>query len=190
MKKNRKYQYFLTIILLSSCASTNIANETLNTPKESNNLISVNNDNKVFEDFLKNQWDEGLADSPVFASMLGNKKYNQLISSNSIEQFNINKSKSAAALEKLQAFDINSLNENNKLNYRLAELGMKNDINRMKYPTYFMQLNQRGGVQSYYETGDRLIYSSQQDYKDWLIRLEAYAKNISNSLVNNKEALV
>ena len=189
MKKNRKYQYFLTIILLSSCASTNIANETLNTPKESDNLISVNNDNKVFEDFLKNQWDEGLADSPVFASMLGNKKYNQLISSNSIEQFNINKSKSAAALEKLQAFDINSLNENNKLNYRLAELGMKNDINRMKYPTYFMQLNQRGGVQSYYETGDRLIYSSQQDYKDWLIRLEAYAKNISNSLVNNKEAL-
>ena len=90
MKKNRKYQYFLTIILLSSCASTNIANETLNTPKESDNLISVNNDNKVFEDFLKNQWDEGLADSPVFASMLGNKKYNQLISSNSIEQFNIN----------------------------------------------------------------------------------------------------
>ena len=28
-----------------------------------------------------------------------------------------------------------------------------------------MSLNQRGGVQSYYETGDRLVYESKQDYE-------------------------
>ena len=33
-----------------------------------------------------------------------------------------------------------------------------------------MSLNQRGGVQSYYETGDRLVYVSKGDYEliGWL----------------------
>ena len=181
--------YLLIIVFLSSCASIEIVNvsqdEITNVSKD---VESVSQD-ELFEKFLDKQWELDLADSPVFASMIGNKKYNKLISSNSIEQFNINKEKSNIALAKLQSFDIDMLSEDNKLNYRLAELGMQNDINRMKYPTYFMQLNQRGGVQSYYETGDRLIYTSRQDYEDWLIRLESYAVNIANSLTNNKKAL-
>ena len=181
--------YLLTIVFLSSCASIEIVNvsqdEITNVSKD---VESVSQD-ELFEKFLDKQWELDLADSPVFASMIGNKKYNKLISSNSIEQFNINKEKSNIALAKLQSFDIDMLSEDNKLNFRLAELGMQNDINRMKYPIYFMQLNQRGGVQSYYETGDRLIYTSRQDYEDWLIRLESYAVNIANSLTNNKKAL-
>ena len=181
--------YLLTIVFLSSCASI----ETVNVSQDEITNVSKNEESvsqdELFEKFLDRQWELDVADSPVFASMIGNKKYNKLISSNSIEQFNINKEKSNVALTKLQSFDIDMLSEDNKLNYRLAELGMQNDIKRMKYPTYFMQLNQRGGVQSYYETGDRLIYTSRQDYEDWLIRLESYAVNIANSLTNNKKAL-
>ena len=138
--------YLLTIVFLSSCASIEIVNvsqdEITNVSKD---VESVSQD-ELFKKFLDKQWELDLADSPVFASMIGNKKYNKLISSNSIEQFNINKEKSNIALAKLQSFDIDMLSEDNKLNYRLAELGMQNDINRKKYPTYFMQLNQRGGV--------------------------------------------
>ena len=52
-----------------------------------------------------------------------------------------------------------------------------------------MSLNQRGGVQSYYETGDRLVYESKQDYEDWLIRLSKYADNIANTKTNVEEGL-
>jgi len=188
MNKYNNFLLLFSILLLTSCVSLDIDTVIENIEPKALD-VAIKDQNILFEDFLDSQWDEGLEDSPVFASMLGIKKYNKQISSNSIEQFNINKDKSLSALKKLKSFDINLLNESNKLNFRLAELGMQNDINRMKYPTYFMQLNQRGGVQSYYETGDRLIYTSKQDYEDWLIRLESYAVNIANSLNNNKEGL-
>ena len=188
MNKYNNFLFFFSVVVITSCTSLDIDTTIEDSDSEKVN-IAVKDQNILFEDFLDKQWDEGMEDSPVFASMLGIKKYNKQISSNSIEQFNINKDKSLSALNKLQSFDINLLNESNKLNFRLAELGMQNDISRMKYPTYFMQLNQRGGVQSYYETGDRLIYSSKQDYEDWLIRLESYAVNIANSLNNKKEGL-
>ena len=28
------------------------------------------------------------------------------------------------------------------------------------FPTYFLRLNQRGGIQSFYETGNRLVYAN------------------------------
>ena len=52
-----------------------------------------------------------------------------------------------------------------------------------------MNLNQRGGVQSYYETGDRLNFTSKKDYNDWLTRLSQYSLNIANSYENNKAGI-
>ena len=41
----------------------------------------------------------------------------------------------------------------------------------------------------FYETGDRLVYSSEQDYLDWYMRLEQFSENIKNSIDNNKKCL-
>jgi len=186
MKFDLKILSPFLILILSSCASIETtSNLTVNLePAE-----SVFSQDSEFELFLSDQWEEGMEDSPVFASMLGDKRFNTKISSNSASQFNKDKIKESDNLEKLRAFDLDALSEDNKLNYRLAELGLMNSINRMEYPSYLMELNQRGGVQSYYETGDRLVFLSSQDYEDWLIRLEGYAINISNSLVNNRNGL-
>ncbi len=186
MKFDLKILSPFLILILSSCASIETtSNLTVNLePAE-----SVFSQDSEFELFLIDQWEEGMEDSPVFASMLGDKRFNTKISSNSASQFNKDKIKENDNLEKLRAFDLDALSEDNKLNYRLAELGLMNSINRMEYPSYLMELNQRGGVQSYYETGDRLVFLSSQDYEDWLIRLEGYAINISNSLVNNRNGL-
>ena len=130
-----------------------------------------------------------MKDNPIFASNLGDKRFNTKISSNSIGQFKINKAKEEKSLKELQLFNIELLNDENKLNYKLAELSMLNSIKRMNFPSYLMRLNQRGGIQSFYETGDRLVYTSKQDYEDWLTRLNSFVENIDNSLTNNKQGL-
>ena len=130
-----------------------------------------------------------MKDNPIFASNLGDKRFNTKISSNSIGQFKINKAKEEKSLKELQLFNIELLNDENKLNYKLAELSMLNSIERMNFPSYLMRLNQRGGIQSFYETGDRLVYTSKQDYEDWLTRLNSFVENIDNSLTNNKQGL-
>ena len=42
--------------------------------------------NIVFEKYLADQWEQELEDSPIFASLLGNKKFNQDITSNTIKK--------------------------------------------------------------------------------------------------------
>ena len=176
----------LLIFILASCSNIQF--------EQNSNILSetkaeVETQDAQFESFLANQWDEGLKDNPIFASNLGDKRFNTKISSNSSGQFKINKAKEEKSLKELQLFNIELLNDENKLNYKLAELSMLNSIKRMNYPSYLMRLNQRGGIQSFYETGDRLVYTSKQDYEDWLTRLNSFVENIDNSLTNNKKGL-
>ena len=174
------------IFILASCSNIQLE-QNLNILSETK--AEVETQDTQFESFLANQWDEGLKDNPIFASNLGDKRFNTKISSNSIGQFKINKAKEEKSLKELQLFNIELLNDENKLNYKLAELSMLNSIKRMNFPSYLMRLNQRGGIQSFYETGDRLVYTSKQDYEDWLTRLNSFVENIDNSLTNNKQGL-
>ena len=184
---NLKTNYLpLLIFLLASCSNIQFE-QNLNILSETK--AEVETQDTQFESFLANQWDEGLKDNPIFASNLGDKRFNTKISSNSIGQFKINKAKEEKSLKELQLFNIELLNDENKLNYKLAELSMLNSIKRMNFPSYLMRLNQRGGIQSFYETGDRLVYTSKQDYEDWLTRLNSFVENIDNSLTNNKQGL-
>ena len=176
----------LLIFLLASCSNIQLEQ---NLKILSETKAEVETQDTQFESFLANQWDEGLKDNPIFASNLGDKRFNTKISSNSIGQFKINKAKEEKSLKELQLFNIELLNDENKLNYKLAELSMLNSIKRMNFPSYLMRLNQRGGIQSFYETGDRLVYTSKQDYEDWLTRLNSFVENIDNSLTNNKQGL-
>ena len=184
---NLKTNYLpLLIFLLASCSNIQFE-QNLNILSETK--AEVETQDTQFESFLANQWDEGLKDNPIFASNLGDKRFNTKISSNSSGQFKINKAKEEKSLKELQLFNIELLNDGNKLNYKLAELSMLNSIERMNFPSYLMRLNQRGGIQSFYETGDRLVYTSKQDYEDWLTRLNSFVENIDNSLTNNKQGL-
>ena len=149
----------------------------------------VIDENIRFEKYLSNQWEQNLKDSPIFASILGNKNFNQDIASNSIEEFVKNKAKLQKDSVNLNSFNYEKLNTDNKLNYKLKRISLNNSIEAAQYPSYYMSLNQRGGVRSYYETGDRLVYESKQDYEDWLIRLSKYADNIANTKTNIEEGL-
>ena len=53
------------------------------------------------------------------------------------------------------------------INYKLKEFDLLSSIQTKEFPTYYLRLNQRGGIQSFCETGNRLVYSSKQDYFDW-----------------------
>ena len=182
LNKKTNLSIFL-IFFISACQIENNFNLGNDLQKQ------VIDENIVFEKYLSNQWEQNLKDSPIFASLLGNKNFNQDITSNSIEEFVKNKAKLNKDLINLNSFNYEKLNSDNKLNYKLKRIGLNNSIEAAQYPSYYMSLNQRGGVQSYYETGDRLVYESKQDYEDWLIRLSKYADNIANTKTNVEEGL-
>jgi len=170
------------IFLISSCSSIDVAIE------EPNKKKSVD-ENLKFETYLNEDWEIYLNENPLFASYVGDKRFNDKIKSNSIDVFNDSKKSDTSSLNKLRKINQSILSDENKLNYKLKEFDLLNNIESKEFPIYFLRLNQRGGIQSFYETGNRLVYTSKKDYLDWLSRLEQFSQNINTSLEINKKGL-
>ena len=170
----------LIILFISSCSSVDI--------DEANKITSID-ENSKFKIYLDNDWEKNLNENPLFASYVGDKRFNDKINSNSIKEFNDSKKSDLSSLSKLRQINESNLSDENKLNYKLKEFDLVNNIESKEFPIYFLRLNQRGGIQSFYETGNRLVYLSKEDYFDWFSRLEQFSQNIINSLEINKKGL-
>ena len=188
-----KYTYIkiIPLLILISCATVETQNNNIVITEEPNEIdVPIKTDeNKLFVEYLENDWKNNLKDNPLFASYTGDKSLNDKINSNSIEQFIKDKKSDQNSLYLLEQFEILKLSKENQLNYKLKEFGLKNSVNAIEFPTYYLRLNQRGGIQSFYETGNRLVYTTKKDYYDWYKRLEQFVDNIDNSLTINKEGL-
>ena len=173
---------FIVIITLLVVSCT-----TIETKVESPANIPID-ENIKFINYLDNDWENNLIKNPLFASYVGDKRFNDKINSNSIDQFLNQKNSYKESLKILQDIDISKLSDSNKLNYKLKEFGLMSSIGP-DFPVYYLRLNQRGGIQSFYETGNRLVYSSKKDYYDWYSRLKQFSSNIYSSLEINKAGL-
>ena len=183
-----KYLLSLTVCILfvSSCASVEVTTNNVENEKES--PLEVD-ENKKFSDFLEADWEKTLTNNPLFASYTGDKRFNDKINPNTIDQFEKDRLSDLESLKKLNSIDSDKLNPDNKLNYNLKKFDIESDLNLSQFPIYYLRLNQRGGIQSFYETGNRLVYQSKKDYYDWLRRLNQFSENILNFLEINKQGL-
>ena len=172
----------ISFLILSSCSTVALEE------KNAFDLDSLD-ENRKFELFLSDDWEKYLSNNPLFATYTGDKRQNNKINPNTVDHFFQELESDKTSLAGLYEIDFNKLNDENKLNYKLKEFSLNESINSKKFPTYYLRLNQRGGIQSFYETGNRLVYSSSQDYFDWLERLEEFTNHINISLKINKEGL-
>ena len=179
-----KFGQLLSVVLIAGIVgiATNVGYEYFTTEKP-------HPDQKKFKEFLDKNWQDSLEKSPLFASLLGDKRYDEEVSSNSIEDFFIEKEYESYVLDVLSQIDPNNLSEEDQLNYRLLKSDYEISLEGREYPGYYMRLNQRGGVQDYYLYGNRLNFTDLQSYKNWFERVKGYTQNVRNSLEINKEGL-
>ena len=179
-----KFGQFISVILIAAIVgiASNFAYSYLSTEKK-------NADEIKFEEFLDENWETTLEKSPYFASLLGDKRYDDKVSSNSVADFYDNRDYEEYVLKVLDSINSDNLSEENQLNYRLLKLDYEVSLEGRKYPSFYMRLNQRGGVQDYYDYGNRLNFTTESDYLNWFERVKGYTKNVKNSLINNREGL-
>ena len=175
---------FISVILIAAIVgiASNFAYSYLSTEKK-------NADEIKFEEFLDENWETTLEKSPYFASLLGDKRYDDKVSSNSVADFYDNRDYEEYVLKVLDSINSDNLSEENQLNYRLLKLDYEVSLEGRKYPSFYMRLNQRGGVQDYYDYGNRLNFTTESDYLNWFERVKGYTQNVKNSLINNREGL-
>ena len=174
----------LFVLILNSCTSIEESNAII----EKDLVIQIN-ENEKFTQYLEYDWEETLINNPLFASYTGDKRFNDKINPITIDQFNKDRDNDLESLAKLNNINPEKLTEDNKLNYNLKKFDIESDLNLSQFPIYYLRLNQRGGIQSFYETGNRLVYQSKKDYYDWLSRLDQFSENILTFLDINKQGL-
>ena len=152
-------------------------------------LQGPNEDQAKFTAFLDEYWEYVVDQNPTFASLLGYRDYDDKVSSNSISEFYKNRDFEKYVLDVLEKINPESLTEDDQLNYRLLLLSNETDLESRSFPGFYMRLNQRGGVQDYYDLASRLKLENIQDHRNWFERVKSYSQNVKNSLDINREGL-
>ena len=124
-----------------------------------------------FSGLLDEVWESRMVNFPTFASSLGDRRYNQAWTDQSLEAIENRHVQQRDFLRRLYAIDRNALADSDQLNYELFRRDLQSDVDEYQFKGYLIPFSHRGGVQTLNQTASRLRFASVQDYEDWLVRM-------------------
>jgi prolyl oligopeptidase len=127
-------------------------------------------------------WEWQLAENPVFASRLGDRRQNGQWQDLGLDAFERRHEDQRAFLRRLRAIDSAALTADDQLNYDLFRRELENSIDGHQYKNYLMPISQRGGVQSLESTAETVRLANVEDYEDWLARMAGVEKMIEQTM--------
>lgn len=135
-----------------------------------------------FNALMDEEWEARLANNPVFASQLGDKRYNQLWGDLSITAIERNQQQSRDFLRRVYAIDQSALSEVDQLNFELFRRTLQNRVDGYQFNAHLMPIHHRGGVQNLENNANYLSFETLQDYEDWLARMDKVDEYIDQTI--------
>lgn len=135
-----------------------------------------------FHALLEAEWDYGMEDSPTYASMLGDRRWNDRWGDASAKSMERRAKHNRDLLEKLAKIAASKLGAQDQISYRLfkyeTELSLEENAARL----WTMPITQRDGVQLADELADALRFETVKDYDDWIARLRSLGGPIDQTI--------
>ena len=126
--------------------------------------------NEVFHDY----WEDRLKHDPEFASIIGDKRYNDQTSDYSVQAYNDRLAREQKFLMRLAVIDPTGFTEQEKLSQELLIRKFEMDQEAAEFKEWEMPINQMGGIYSDYpDLAAELSFTTVKDYDDWIARLRA-----------------
>lgn len=127
---------------------------------------------KTLADFLAAEWQYTMEQSPVWASGLGDHRFDDRWEDQSLPAVDARHAHDQEALERLHAIDRAALSPADQINYDLYERNLKTSLEEYPLRFYLCPLSQQGGVQTANEVLNSLGFRTGKDYENWCSRLE------------------
>ena len=124
-----------------------------------------------FQALLDETWEYQMLEFPTFASYLGDRRYNDRWTDESLDAIAGRQQKYREFLQRLYAIDRSTLSEGDSVNYALFRRELQSDVDRYRFKGYLMPFSHRGGVQTLNERTRGIPQETVKDYEDWLARL-------------------
>ncbi len=135
-----------------------------------------------FEALLDEAWEWRLAEAPLFASRLGDRRYNRLWPDSSVEAIERRHQQRRAFLRRLYAIPRVALSEADQLNYELFRRELQTQVDMHRFQSHLLPFNQRGGVQNLDNQANFLRLETVDDLDDWLARLNTLDEVVEQSM--------
>jgi prolyl oligopeptidase len=124
-----------------------------------------------FDALLDEHWEWTLRNSPVMASMIGDRRYNREWGDSSLDAIAERHKERRDFLRRAYAIDRNALSAEDQLNHELFRRRLQDEVDEYQFSGYLMPFSQRGGVQNLDNLTNQLRLVTVEDFDDWLARL-------------------
>ncbi len=138
---------------------------------------------------FKEEWEYTLRENPVFASTLGDRRYNDRWPDVSLAPIERRHQHNRRVLQKLATIQYEALSEADKLNYTLFKKKYEMEVEGHQYRWYLLPLNQREGIQLADELAGALRFTTIKDYEDWIARLRAFPTYMDQTIALMREGI-
>jgi len=129
---------------------------------------------KALHDLFAAEWEYDMQQSPERASELGDRRWNDRWSDDSLDAYTRRNQHDQDVLARLNKIERGSLSPADQLNYDLFKKGFQDSLEGYKFHGFLLRLNQRGGIQTTDELADSLRFQTLKDYEDWLARMRSF----------------
>ncbi len=125
-----------------------------------------------FSVLLDDHWEWQMATSPVMASMLGDRRFNDQWGDGSLKGNEKQNQDTREFLRRVYAIDKNALSADDQLNYELFRRQLQENVDEYEFNAHLMPFSHRGGIQNLENITNQLRLVTVEDYEDWLARVE------------------
>ncbi len=125
-----------------------------------------------FSELLDEHWEWRLSTSPVLASRLGDRRFNDQWTDESLEAIERRHTQTRDFLRRAYAIDRSALTSDEQLNHELFRRQLQDDVDEHQFNAFLMPFSSRGGIQTLENLTSQLRLVTVRDYQDWLSRIE------------------
>ncbi len=153
-------------------------------------LSSLESRRKALKDLLAEQWEYRVRTNPLFASFLGDKRWNDKIDDFSQEAIDEDLQETQKFLTRFEAIDTSGFPEQEALNKALMIRDLQMKLEGARFKEWEMPVDQQNGVQVWLpQLVNVLSFQSVKDYEDYISRLGQMPRFLDQNIVQMRKGM-
>jgi len=145
---------------------------------------------KALNDLLNEQWEYTMRHSPIYASILGDKRYNDQLDDFSQQAIDANLEQERRFMARFEAIDTKGFPAQEILNKRLMIRDLRMDLEGARFKRWEMPVNQQSGIHiNMPQLVNLLSFETVKDYEDYIARLKLLPRFFDQTVIQMRKGM-
>jgi len=145
---------------------------------------------KALNDLLNEQWEYTMRQNPLYASILGDKRYNDQLDDFSQQAIDANLEQERRFIARFEAIDTAGFPDQEALNKRLIIRDLRIDLDGARFKPWEMPVDQMNGVHTNLpQLINVLPFDSVKDYEDFITRMKLFPRLFDQNIDHMRQGM-